>query len=71
MEHKTKEIEELLEVIVQVTDALDVGITSEQFDQIYDDGFIGKFSLAVKDMRYDHRIIQRDHIVSILSKSTE
>lgn len=37
---------------------------------MYGDGYDGMFSRAVKDTRYDHRIIMRANIVSILANST-
>jgi len=68
-ELQTSEIKDMLEIIVQVVDALDRGITKEQIDAVYGEGFVALFSLAVKEMRYDYRIIRRDEIVNYLANS--
>ena len=61
---RAPEISDLLEVIVQVVEALERGITEDNFDSVYDQGFQAAFARAVKDLRFDHRAIVLEQIIS-------
>ena len=66
---RAEEIADLLEVVVQVVEALDRGITEDNFDSVYDQGFQAAFAKAVKELRFDYRAIVLEQIISQLAES--
>ena len=64
---RAEDIQELLDIVVQVVDALSRGIEDDRQDSIYGQDYNASFLREIMKMKLDHKTHVRTNIVAYLS----